>query len=748
MAVAHQVEDPLRRFLILHWVGQHGDLQLRRQAVDEARRTASAIDDASIRTMALLEIASSLAGTERATSLYEAVSAALNVGDSSDREQKLTAALGELHRLPIVPSHYSEVEELEQETDALEIMRIAVESGFTVASQLAADLGTTRQEALSELLRPAAELLLAQAATLLPERESEFFEAIRVTPSDELKGRMVLAVVPQLSDFALAVRTAQEMADPSPKALTLTELIPHVDDDLKIHLARTALEAAVSVGHWRTQVSRLKRLNAVMPQAVVTDAFNIEKHLAWPSSRALALASLAPRLPRDFIDELTEIAISAPKELRSRDTLLRVVRDNADEMGRQDIVAQTSYELDLVLPSHALSRALDRASNQPQRLAERLGQVIAPEGFMSTLTKAAREDSDQVLVELVETDPDLARSVAEGLLAEALHGVESENRKGGGTHNLSDPERVPQHIVNTGFSSPGSAKAPLPADQPLLVDQEYLFWMEIGRSVLGAIDEQRTELPVEYLPRDTDLSVILLSNDQRVLVQQPSRGVLRLDASGVVSVKKSAVPSHILGIPADDLVLDRRLFFRIVTPGQIGQYRLRCSILHRGILIQSREIRIDVGGCSQHSESPALRTRLDYTISRHLSLEGFTDHRQHLLSMLINESGDGGHNFHFVGEQELESTATFDTAQVQNIITRLRRGLRIASWGTADSWTQDDVYRYGQDGDFDQLFRDLHRMAQEGIRVFDSIVDRLSGGPETSARLRDIMRSPGRIQLR
>lgn len=747
MAIAHQVENPLRRFLILYWVGQHADLQLRREALTEARRAASTIEDDSLRTMALMEIANSLEGTARATSLYQAVSAALNVDDHSDREDKLTAALGQLHRLAVVTPPYSDVEGLEEEGDALDLMKIAVESGFSAASQLAADLGATRREALSELLRPATELLLSQSASLLPERESELFETIRATPLDEIKGQILLAIIPRISDLALAIQTAQEMVDPSPKALTLTELIPHADDDLKTQLARSALEAAVSVRHWRTQASRLNRLNEVMPQEVVTDAFKVEKHLEWPSSRALALASLAPRLPDDLLGELTEIAITTPEDLRSRETLLEAIRESAREVGRMDIVARTSDALST--PSFSLTRlsASGAGPGKPDRLAHRLGDLAAPEEFISILTKAAIGDDDEVLVELVEADPGFAASLAEGMLAEALQGADSEMWKDRRTDRFRDAERAPQHIVNTGFSSRGSPRTPLPSDEPLQLDQEYFFWMEVGRSVAGAIDEQQTELPVDHLPRDTDLSVILQSNDERVLVHAPSMGILRLDSRGVVSVKNSAVPSDILGIPGNDLLLDRRLFFRVVTPGQAGRYLLRCSILHRGILIQSREVRLDVGVYSGQSESPALRTRLDYTISRNLSIDGFADHRQHLLSLLINDSGDGGHNFHFVGEKDLEGTATFDAVQVQNIIIRLRRGLRVASWGTANPWTQDDVYRYGSSADFHQLFRDLHRMAQEGIRVFDSIVDRITGGAEASARLRESMRSPGRIQL-
>ena len=302
----------------------------------------------------------------------------------------------------------------------------------------------------------------------------------------------------------------------------------------------------------------------------------------------------------------------------------------------------------------------------------------------------------------------------------------------------------PTRVVNTGFASEWEAHKPLPDDMPLLPSTPYLFWLEVGPPVAGSIERAPMDLPAE-LPAEAVLTVVLFALDDALVVEQGhDRGELRLERDGSVIVAQTAATGvRVAGAPPG--VADRRLFFRVRTGASPGTARLRCNIYHRNVLVQARLVTAVVEA-SPEPTPEALRSDLDYTLAPALDAGRLAGLEPHRLSILINESGDGSHDFYFLGEEEFKSSASFDGHELQNLIVRARASLKRAAWGDPDDWAEGKRYRY-EGFDLERLKVDLVRFALAGYRFYDAIINRLAGGQASVRPLAELMLEPGLVQV-
>ena len=300
-----------------------------------------------------------------------------------------------------------------------------------------------------------------------------------------------------------------------------------------------------------------------------------------------------------------------------------------------------------------------------------------------------------------------------------------------------------ERVVSTGFSGAGTASTPIAVTTPLQPETDYYFWLEVGAPVPGAIDEEPADLPVDLLPEDAILTVALFTTSD-MFIASVRVGYLMMNMDGSFSVHKKA------DIPADmdpnDELLRRRLFFTVRTPPEERQYRLRCSIFFRGVVVQSREVRTWVSR-DPDIPQPALATRLDYTINRRLTAASLQHIKQHRLSIMMNEDDSDGHDFYFHGDEDYQEAIHVDGQGVQNLITTARRALRRASWGSDEPWDKEKRYKYKTAATVQRLLPDLHRLAQAGRRAYDVLADRIGKGPAGADRLAELMRTPGYVQL-
>jgi hypothetical protein len=315
------------------------------------------------------------------------------------------------------------------------------------------------------------------------------------------------------------------------------------------------------------------------------------------------------------------------------------------------------------------------------------------------------------------------------------------------------PARRPRY-VSTGFASPDRPRRPLPRSEPLQAQARYLFWLDIGRSVRGSIEQRPTEvLAEERLPAGSRLRVVVYPYDGELqLDAQALEGEFFLDDDGWFRVLRQpgAEPVDVPPMGTAGRRVPHRLYFPLATPTTIGIHRLRCNVYFRGVLVQSRVISASVGAAV--AGRPALQSVLDYSLARLLTSRELAPIRQHSLSMMLNDNGDGTHQFRFLADSDaappIVENASFGETELADVIEKARRALRRASWGTEELYRDRvDSYRY-RPGANPSLADDLVALMDRGLRIYDALVNRLAGGADAADALRERMRKPGRVEIK
>lgn len=296
--------------------------------------------------------------------------------------------------------------------------------------------------------------------------------------------------------------------------------------------------------------------------------------------------------------------------------------------------------------------------------------------------------------------------------------------------------------VYTGFTPEGDYHTALDPSEPLEPARSYHFWVELGAAPSPSAGT-------------AGLTVALFDFEGEIEIDRAAdRGELEVRADGAVVVRQGGL--HTRERPGDDL-LARRVFFPVRTPAREGRHRLRCSLYHDQVLVQSwlvtamvRRRRAD-SVASAGGADPQSRQR-DYVLSRTLDAAHLSRLSPHRLSLMLNDNAEGTHGFRLLGEGGFKADAIFDVEELREHGSQTRRALRRVACGAEDDNGGQGAYRYDGPLDHDRLAQDLASLARRGYRVYSAIVHRLAAGAPGEARspaerLAALLQHPGRIQL-
>lgn len=302
----------------------------------------------------------------------------------------------------------------------------------------------------------------------------------------------------------------------------------------------------------------------------------------------------------------------------------------------------------------------------------------------------------------------------------------------------------PERIVSTGFAAETQPSKPLEAETPLALAADYLFWFEVGERVEGSIEAADVELPVDKLPPEARLDVALFGFEgELILTSGADVGQIKIQPDGTVRVTKPvARPAALAG----DELMTRRLFFPVRTPAQAGAYRMRCNIYYQQTLVQSRLVTVQAASNPARQAEAALRSVVDYTLSKMLNGHQLEGMGRNVLSVMLNDNGNGTHGFRFFGENEFKNDAAMGAGELADLIKSARGALRKAAWGDENEYN-GQPYRYHGPFNMERLTDDLVRFAIRGYRFYDALINKLAGDADKAWELADLMVKPGQVQI-
>jgi hypothetical protein len=333
---------------------------------------------------------------------------------------------------------------------------------------------------------------------------------------------------------------------------------------------------------------------------------------------------------------------------------------------------------------------------------------------------------------------------------ESVGGGELEEANGGGGSSETTERR---DIVNLGFSNKDGADKTLKSDEPLQTEHSYFFWLNIGRQHKDAIGAP-TRIDLEKLPEEAVLTVAIFAfNNELAITPGQDIGELKIEKDGRVKVlrqplHKDAIPLS-SDAPAD--YLDDFLIFPISVPNTEATHRLRCNIYCAQVLVQSYVVSANVKSTSAPVPE-ACTKNLDYVLSESLRAShlALMTKEPHLLSLMVNDNGDGTHGFRFFGDdgtERFKDDAQIDGQQIAGYLREARAAMRKISWGDDQEWGSNpkQSYRY-QKEKFDEagLAKDLAYLARAGTRIYAGFQSHLKMKP---TQLEALLANSGLIQI-
>jgi hypothetical protein len=302
--------------------------------------------------------------------------------------------------------------------------------------------------------------------------------------------------------------------------------------------------------------------------------------------------------------------------------------------------------------------------------------------------------------------------------------------------------------VNTDFAAEGQPDKAIDRRQPLQPGQPYFFRLNVGElEAATTIEAAPAQLPDFITKQDVELVIVLFS--ERFAIEQPT-GVLSVPAIGLATVKTPAsLPSGMS--PAAELAQER-LLFRVAAPADAGRADLRVNMYCQGLLVQSRLVTAVVGAGEPLNAAGAMRSSvLDFDLSPALAPSHLGDIAPHKLSLMLNSGSDGTHAFRVFGQdggEVFQNSATLSPNQLTNLLNQSRNVLQQVAWGFMGAWDQKAPYRYEQPSAAQSNWRaDVVALAVQGYRIYDSRIRNLAGTAADEDKLRDLLRTPGMVQL-
>ncbi len=320
-------------------------------------------------------------------------------------------------------------------------------------------------------------------------------------------------------------------------------------------------------------------------------------------------------------------------------------------------------------------------------------------------------------------------------------------RRGRGLTLAPAEDEPPPREVTTGFSSLDHPHEPLPGDRTLAAGGRYFFWFHIGEPQEGGVDRERTRVP-DAVPLDADLDIVVFAVGSGLTVEPGAN-------SGTFRLYRDRLPEVAVRPSPDGPGTAGRLYFPL-RANQPGRHRLRCNMYYRQALVQSRLVEAEVTAEAEPRDG-ALATRLDFCLSGDLDPGWFAARSPHLVSLFVNDNGDGSHSFMFHGADRYSSAATIPEGAIEGNVAKARAALRKTTYGSDAEYDPDTVklddFKYRGRPPWPDLEKDLIRLALWGWRIYHAVVWKLAR-PEDGEelyqaveKLQSLMRRPGLIQI-
>ena len=326
------------------------------------------------------------------------------------------------------------------------------------------------------------------------------------------------------------------------------------------------------------------------------------------------------------------------------------------------------------------------------------------------------------------------------------------------------PAAVPEPPEPADQLNVGLVRADRP-DRPIIrgvvrTGTDHLVWVSIGPPDADAVPGDRKPLNLESVP-DADLLTVLIFPDQALTVPSaPCWGTFVMGPDRPLRVLR---PAEQPAVPAERL--DSRLYFTVRTPDQPGSHDVRILVYHRNVLLQARRLTLPVGGAGTR-----LSVRTTYTLVRSPTAASVRELTPRRLCLYVNQSDNGSHQLCFSAQDGAElkyGRLTLEPDEVAGLFDPIRRGLRLASWQSADAWNPQlqHAYRYEKRengrfaADVTQLEQDLFRLAKIGYEAWNTLTlgylisdpdGQGPGLPPPDVQQEDwqrLMRPPGIIQV-
>lgn len=302
-----------------------------------------------------------------------------------------------------------------------------------------------------------------------------------------------------------------------------------------------------------------------------------------------------------------------------------------------------------------------------------------------------------------------------------------------------------ERIINTAFSSTTNPEIDHDKNIPLVPDTAYYFTFDIGKTRQGSIEINIEPLPIQLLPKQAKLKVVLFAFEGEIDIT-PKRdvGEVQIMPDWSVQVTKQVEKPDLAPTSYD--LLKQRLFFLVRTPAKEGEFRLRCNIYHEQTLVQSRLIAVLVSNTKGRLESPVLTSTVEYSMSKSLNPILLTKMGAQTMSVMLNDNGNGTHCFRMFGANDYKKEASFDVGTLQSLIQEARFALRAASWGDEKPWDETKHYQYETGNNVERLREDLVLFAIRGFRFWAKLTQKIAPR-EDSNDLSDKMLKPGSIEF-
>jgi hypothetical protein len=546
---------------------------------------------------------------------------------------------------------------------------------------------------------------------------ARYIEALRNVPV-----QVVVAVIASLTKEArqrlagLLLARAERTLDPRDQAALLVALAPLLSGEQR-EKARALFPL------WRDRQLRLAVADAFderLPADVYYQALS-------PRGRERLGGGLAwwPTLAtQQLLSELTESLEQLPSRER-RERLHRAVRDALAVLGEQE-EERTGRSRVFLDDEPSVSRNLD--SSVSQRWDDTIDDF--PSEFRRATSSEARRATSSPSLFLEDTLEDLPSKTA--------------TTPGPRPQPLAVDERgfARAQRVSLGMAARSAPGEALPAARTLARWRRYYLWVEIGPELVTGSLPGAAALP--ETPAGSELDVVLFGFPGQLRIEVRRRhGTLQIQARGPARVTRPAATPPDLGALAR-----QRLFFPVRTPWRPGRHAVRCNVYHRGLLLQSHLITVEVTR-EPDLRAGALQRVTDYTLSATLDTGRLARTEPHRLSILLNDDGAGTHGLRFAGADGFVADAHIDGATLAGLIDYARGALRRVAWGAATPWQSHEQarYRYDTPPSPAQRADDLILLARHGYRLWGEALASFGVRGRQRTRLRELMRETGVVQL-